>query len=174
MNIVEAKPEDADEIEALLREAWLDTYVNEEFCITRDDIEQRFRDRATQDAVKKRRLRLSAAKAGEKAYVAKDGETIIGFCRILFGSEHNEIMSLYVLPEYQHQGVGSALVREADKYFKKQNETLAYTAAFNMKAINFYQKLGFADTGKRFENEKFRMKSGSIIPEILMVKKASK
>ncbi|MBI2474345.1 MAG: hypothetical protein HYV68_01465, partial [Candidatus Taylorbacteria bacterium] len=47
MNIVEAKPEDADEIEALLREAWLDTYVNEEFGITRDDIEQRFRDRAT-------------------------------------------------------------------------------------------------------------------------------
>ena len=38
-------------------------------------------------------------------------------------------------------------------------------ATYNQKAIDFYKKLGFEETGKNFSQERFRMKSGSIIPE---------
>ena len=35
--------------------------------------------------------------------------------------------------------------------------------------VKFYEKLGFKDTGKRFEEEKFRFKNGANIPQMEMV-----
>ncbi|MFZ2522424.1 MAG: hypothetical protein WAX44_00605 [Minisyncoccia bacterium] len=32
-------------------------------------------------------------------------------------------------------------------------------------------KLGFVDTGRRFNDERFRMRSGAILPEMEMIKK---
>jgi ribosomal protein S18 acetylase RimI-like enzyme len=45
-------------------------------------------------------------------------------------------------------------------------------AVYNDRAKAFYKKLGFVDTGKRFIDERFRNKSGSIAPQMEMVLKA--
>jgi hypothetical protein len=49
------------------------------------------------------------------------------------------------------------------------SESTVEVATYNSNAIAFYKKLGFIETGRRFTNEKTRMKSGSIIPEMEMV-----
>jgi hypothetical protein len=34
--------------------------------------------------------------------------------------------------------------------------------------MEFYKRLGFQDTGKRWEDEKFKMKSGAVLPQLEM------
>ena len=50
-----------------------------------------------------------------------------------------------------------------------KNKIIVQVATYNTKAIEFYKKLGFKETGKNFSDERFRMKSGSIIPETELV-----
>ena len=51
-------------------------------------------------------------------------------------------------------------------------DTYVDVAEYNQRAIDFYTKLGFVDTGRRHQEERFRMKSGAIITEMEMVRKA--
>lgn len=46
-------------------------------------------------------------------------------------------------------------------------------ATYNTNAIEFYKRLGFEDTGKRFSNERLKMKSSAVLPEMEMVIKAN-
>jgi ribosomal protein S18 acetylase RimI-like enzyme len=70
--------------------------------------------------------------------------------------------------------VGTAIWHEAAKFIDPTKDTFLEVADYNENAINFYKKLGFEDTGKRITDERFRMKSGSIIPEMEMVLKAKR
>lgn len=59
-------------------------------------------------------------------------------------------------------------------FLDKNKETIVQVATYNEKAISFYKKLGFVDTGKRFTEERFVMPiSGSKIPEMEMVLSSS-
>jgi ribosomal protein S18 acetylase RimI-like enzyme len=78
------------------------------------------------------------------------------------------LQAIYVLPEYQGRGVGKALWNEIRKNFDPKRKTIVNVAIYNIKAISFYEKLGFKDTGKRWQDETFKMKSGSRIPEMEM------
>jgi len=61
------------------------------------------------------------------------------------------------------------------EFFAKDKKTIVQVADYNDKAIAFYQKLGFVDTGKRFTNEKHKMPiSGNCIPEMEMEIKQTK
>jgi len=90
-------------------------------------------------------------------------------CRFLNKEDFNQLQAIYVLPTYQHKGVGKALWNTASKFINPDKKTIVQVADYNEKAIKFYEKLGFVDTGKRFSDKKFTMKSGAIIPEMEMV-----
>jgi ribosomal protein S18 acetylase RimI-like enzyme len=75
---------------------------------------------------------------------------------------------IYVLPEYQGKGIGKLLWNELSKYLDINKETFVEVATYNENAIKFYEKLGFVDTNKRFTDERFRMRSGGIIPQMEM------
>jgi len=44
-------------------------------------------------------------------------------------------------------------------------------ATYNTGAIEFYKRCGFRDTGKRWEEKKFRLRSGAAIPAMEMLAK---
>ncbi len=167
--IADAKPEDVEGATKVFRAAWLDTYPNEEFGVTREDIEYFYRDSLTPDTLEKRREQVRKLSANEKYFVAKDGDMIVGVCRLIKHADKNELKSVYILSEYRGQGIGSMFWNEALKFFDPKKDISVIVAVYNDKAVSFYKKLGFVDSGERISDEKWRMKSGAIIPDLEMI-----
>ncbi len=169
IEIATATPEDERGMAEVFYKTWLDTYPNEEAGITVDDIEDRYKDAFTEESLRKGRERTTNLPEGENLILAKEDVKVIGVCRAIRHSDYNQIQAIYILPEYQGRGVGHMLWEEAQKSFDPDKDTIVQVATYNTKAIGFYEKLGFEDTGKRWKNEKFKMKSGAMIPEMEMV-----
>jgi ribosomal protein S18 acetylase RimI-like enzyme len=162
-------PDDVQQIINVYYYSWLATYVNEEVGITRNDIEAFFKDREQQSEIDRRAKRLSNLPPNEHVLVAKDSNKVIGICRVVIREEYNQLQAIYLLPEYQGRGIGTKLWTEAKKFFDSSKDTIVQVATYNTNAINFYEKLGFVDTGKRFTEERHRMPvSGVLIPEMEM------
>ncbi len=162
-------PNDVPQIIDVYYSAWLETYVNEEIGITRDDIEAFFKDQAEQSEIDRRTEHLANLPPNQHLLVAKDGVIVVGVCRIVIREKCNQLQAIYILPEYQRKGIGTMLWNEIKKFFDPTKDTLVQVATYNTTAINFYQKLGFVDTGKRFTEERHRMPiSGVLIPEMEM------
>jgi ribosomal protein S18 acetylase RimI-like enzyme len=82
--------------------------------------------------------------------------------------------AIYILPEYQRLGIGSSVWREAQKLLDPKKDVVVQVAAYNTDAIEFYKRRGFRDTGKRWAEKKFRLKSGAVIPAMEMIIKGKK
>ena len=169
IEIVLATPEDARVIKEVQYKAWLETYPNEEFGVTVDDVEDRYKDTFTDENIKKSEERIRNLPSNQRVLVAKENNQIVGFCILIKSENQNHLQALYVLPGYQGRGVGKLLWKEAQTFFDPNKNSIVDVATYNSNAIDFYKKLGFKDTGIRREDEKFRMKSGAIIPEMEMV-----
>jgi len=173
IQIAEGKPEDVPGIQKVFYETWLATYPNEEAGITREDIEYRQRNAFTEETIEARKKTLREMPSEEKFLVAKNNDDVVGVCYLIKKEDRNQLQALYVLPAYQGQGIGKLFWEEALAFFGPEKDIYVDVAEYNQKAIEFYKKLGFADTGKRFEEERFRMKSGSILREMEMVIKVN-
>ncbi len=169
-NIVICNPkiEDAKASIEVQYKAWLDTYPNEEFGITIDDIEDRYKDAFGGERLSRREKAIVDPKSNEKIMVAKDGDRVVGMIYVTVEEKINQLRALYILPEYQRMGIGSKLWNSIKPFLDKDKIVLLEVVEYNKKAKDFYNRLGFIDTGKRFTDEKFRMKSGSIMPEMVM------
>lgn len=77
-----------------------------------------------------------------------------------------------MLPEFQGLGIGKMLWKKANEFLDPKKDTFVQVADYTENAINFYKKIGFVETGKRIENESQKFKSGAVISQIEMVKKA--
>jgi len=169
-----AKPEDAVGIQQVFYITWLDTYPNEELGITVDDIKDHYKDSLSEEKLKKRIEAIINPPEGQTMFVAKEGDKVVGVCRVEKGLEKNKLRTIYVSPEFQGKGVGSMLWNQAKTVFDMNKDVVVDVVTYNTKAIEFYKKLGFEDTGKRFTDERFTMKSGATMPEMEMVIKANK
>lgn len=172
IEIQDAEPEDAPNISKVFYECWLDTYPNTEYGVTREDIEFFYKDSFTPDALQKRRKQIEDIPVTERFMTAKINGKIVGVCRLIKHPNKNELKSIYILSPYRGKGIGRIFLNEMSKFFNNDKDITVTVAVYNVKAQGFYKKLGFVDTGERFSDEKFRMKSGSIIPDLVMVKKA--
>ena len=80
------------------------------------------------------------------AFVAECDDKIVGF---LFYAPFREdgvlIMAVGVLPQYQHCGIGRALITHVVKFAKEQDRQWLFvvTTNDNLPALAFYQRLGF-------------------------------
>jgi ribosomal protein S18 acetylase RimI-like enzyme len=170
IKITFATPQDAKGVQEVFYRTWLATYPNEEFGITVDDIEDRYKNSFTDEGLKKRVEKIVNPSKGEKLFLAKDGEKIIGLC-IIKCLDKNQLQAIYILPEHQGKGIGHLFWNKVKKSFAPNKDIVVEVATYNIKAINFYKKLGFEDTGRRFFDERHRMKSGAVIPEMEMLMK---
>ena len=168
IKIRDAVAEDAEAAEQVRYQSWLVTYPNEEFRITREDIQERFKSHFSPEGIEKRRARIVEVQEKGRYVVAEVDGRIVGLCLLIRYADKNQIRGIYVSPGYQGKGVGKALWQEVRTSVDPQKDTYVETATYNAAAIGFYSKLGFKDTGRRFVNEKIRMKNGGVIPEMEM------
>jgi len=171
IEIVFPKPEDAEAIQMVFYKSWLDTYPNKEVGITIDDVEHWYKD-DWNGKIEKQRARIANPPENQSFFIAKDGDNVVGVCRIVKYPDKNQLQAIYVLPDQQRKGIGKMLWDKALEILDPSKDTIVQVADYNKKAIEFYKKLGFVDTGKRFSDEHFRMKSGAIIPEMEMIIKS--
>ncbi|MCX6716481.1 MAG: GNAT family N-acetyltransferase [Candidatus Taylorbacteria bacterium] len=173
ITIQNANPEDVLGNSEVFYYGWLDTYPNKECGITREDIEDRFKNGRNPEALEKKRKQIIELTVNEKLFNAKDGEKIVGVCRLRKSEREGELTAIYILSEYRGGGIGKMFWNEALKFFDNSKDIIVKVATYNTKAIEFYKKLGFSETGEVFSDENFRMKSGAVIPETKMVIKAN-
>ena len=167
--VEEAKPEHVEGIQEVFYRTWLDTYPNEEAGITVEDIEARFKGANAEEKLAKRRADILNLQPNKKYFVALDGQKVVGICRGEKNEKENRLNAIYALPGYQAQGIGTQLWSEIKTFFDPLKDIYLGVATYNQKAIDFYSKLGFQDTGKRYTEEWTRMESGATLPEMDMV-----
>lgn len=76
-------------------------------------------------------------------YVARDGDTVVGLIRLV-GDGFSSVMvqDLIVLPIYQRQGIGSALMKEALEAYKDAYQVQLVTEQTE-RTLGFYHSMGF-------------------------------
>ena len=76
-------------------------------------------------------------------YLALDGDVVVGLVRLVGdGFSSVFVQDLIVLPSYQRQGIGSALMKEALGDFKDAYQVQLVTDQTE-KTLGFYHSLGF-------------------------------
>ena len=76
-------------------------------------------------------------------YLAFDGEKIVGLIRLVGdGFSSVFVQDLIVLPSYQRQGLGSALMKEALKDYKDAYQVQLVTEETE-RTLEFYRSMGF-------------------------------
>ena len=169
-----ATPEDAQAIRDVQYRTWLATYPENGSGITVADINWYFNDfRKTfsEEMLKKLAHELGSLPDSDRAIVAKDEQgKIVGYAWLTKHDNQNELGAIYIDPSFQGGGVGKRLWAEAEKFFDAAKETMLTVQEKNERAIGFYKKLGFEDTGKRLETLTFP--SGATFKEIKMVRPA--
>lgn len=174
IKIRKEKDEDLDQIIKLFIKVLPVTYENKEVGITKEDvinfINIRFDKIKLNNKIKTSHIKEDLNKINLVAIDTSDNEKIIGLCRASRKSDINELLAIYVDPEYQNIGIGKTFWGECLKFFDKNNPTIVRLATYNKEAFNFYKKLGFVDSGKRLTEERNRMPSGIYIPEMEMKK----
>ncbi len=152
--------------------AWLDTYPNDEFHITKEDIIYKYEQRLTPEKIQEGKEKILRTTENELKLLLEYKGEIVALCNVVKEQEYNQLQAIYVLPEYQGLGLGPALWFEAKKFLDANKNTIVHVASYNNRAIRFYEKLGFISTDKVFSDEKFKMRNGAIIPELEMIRPA--
>ena len=76
-------------------------------------------------------------------YLARDGEKIVGLVRLIGdGFSSVFVQDLIVLPSYQRQGIGSALMKEALEDYKDAYQVQLVTEQTE-RTLGFYHSMGF-------------------------------
>ena len=76
-------------------------------------------------------------------YVALDGDAVVGLIRLVGdGFSSVFVQDLIVLPTYQRQGIGSALMKEALEDYKEVYQVQLATEQTE-KNVGFYRSMGF-------------------------------
>lgn len=92
------------------------------------------------------------------AYLGKDAVGHIALAEKDFGyrkSKYFEIEEIGVDPECRSQGIGTKLMNAAAQFAKTKGATKLYVSAYwkNKKAINFYKKNRFYETGVELDKD---------------------
>lgn len=169
-SISHAAPNDVPEILLVRKVTWLATYPNPEFGINYTDIEEHL-DKRNIGALEKWQKRIQEDQLSH-TWVAKSHGKVIGYIWSGKGENKNTIESLYVLPDYHHNGIGEKLMNATLEWLGNNRKISLDVVTYNTKAINFYKKFGFIEHGPT-TNEAGNLPSGKQLPEIEMIKSFS-
>lgn len=160
--IQKAVEQDYKRLNFVNRETWLHTYPNEENNITVEDIEkldwQKFEDNW--------KTKLETSEKDLYCFTAKVEDKIVGFIVLKEFADFVSFGSIYILPDYQRLGIGSALINYALNFISKNKKIVIKVAEYNQNSINFYKKIGFVFSEKIAD---FKLSETKSIPQIKMV-----
>ncbi|MGN6103403.1 MAG: GNAT family N-acetyltransferase [Devosia sp.] len=91
----------------------------------------------------KRRLAIAVHETLDRIIVAEVEGIAVGWCSRARNRPY--IPFLFVTPEYQGHGIGSALLRRMESMLELENESrvLLETPADNVRAVRFYERQGY-------------------------------
>lgn len=164
------KPDDVLKLHRVYLSAWLDTYPNEEFNITTEDIIYKYEQRLAPDKIEESKEKITQTKENELKLLLEYNGDVVALCNVAIEKDYNHLQAIYVLPEYQRMGIGGLIWSEAEKFLDPYKKIIVHVVSYNDKAIKFYEKLGFKSTNKIFTDERFKMRNGSVFPELEMVR----
>jgi ribosomal protein S18 acetylase RimI-like enzyme len=161
--IQQAVEEDYKRLNFVNKETWLHTYPNEENDITVEDIEnldwQKFENNW--------KTKLATSEVGLYCLTAKIENKIVGFIVVKEFVDFVSFGSIYILPDYQRLGIGSALINQALNFVSKNKIIVVKVAEYNHNSINFYKKMGFIFSEKAAD---FKLSETKSIPQIKLTK----
>lgn len=141
MNVRSATHKDFEAITAVARDTWHDTY---------DELEADTIDRTVDNWYTDDSMPLEAP--GTVVLVAEQGGRLVGFTHAVAQGDTADILRMYVHPNHQGEGIGSALherlIDEIESYDVDRVRSIDF--AFNDTSRAFYEGLGFeqTDTGE--------------------------
>lgn len=139
MEIRPATVDDREAIKRVARDAWHDTYEELEAETIDDTIDDWYGDESFADALEE---------PGTAVLVAeRDGE-VVGFTHGVVHDDEGDVLRMYVHPDHQDEGIGTALhdrLREDLEDFN-MNRMRAIDLESNDASREFYEGLGFEQT----------------------------
>lgn len=170
ITIVKAEPEDAETLAQIKQRVWLTTYQNKDLSITEEEILSK--DFLCPQRIAKRAEHMGKVDGINHTLVARNGTEVAGYGRAVKGENYNEIVTLYVLPEWQGQGIGTMLIKELLTWLDDGKDISLGVVPYNAQAIRFYKKFGFK-LGNIIPHSSPVFPSGKDLPEVEMLHIAS-
>lgn len=168
IEIREARIGDVRAISEVQKEAWLATFPNKEYGITREDILSE--DFFGANRIDKRKEIISDPNSNTKFWVAAVDGKVIGYSCAHRLDDHNKIRSIYILPEFQGKGIGTRLMQAMFSWLDPNKPTRLTVAIYSPQAISFYEKLGFVRGKRLAKNPEGPFITGKEVPEMEMIK----
>ena len=75
--------------------------------------------------------------------IVTSGNQDIGMFKVTRGSDNWEIVQIQILPDYQHMGIGTELIRNLQEEASQQGITLSLSVLKVNPAKRLYERLGF-------------------------------
>lgn len=154
IKISKAVVKDAEGIQNLTAESSKGMYT---LCgWSEEEINNHFNPEKIKGGAERLRNSISTFTDADILFVAKDeNNKIVGCCFADKQENINKIEAVYVLEEFQGTGLAKKLYDVSYELLNPNNDTFLDVFSLNSKAINFYKKLGFNETGKKFSDERF-------------------
>jgi ribosomal protein S18 acetylase RimI-like enzyme len=140
-----ARIEDIAAIKSVLAATWRDTYSSflPEACIAH----------AAAQWHSPKVLEAELGRASTFAGVARDAAA--GVVGMVTAHSHDDLLviaRLYVLPEFQRQGIGEKLIEASCRAFPQSRRVRLHVEEQNPKGRAFYRKLGFRQIGVQVDD----------------------
>ncbi len=138
-----ARPSDVGDISGLLRTSWAATYAHFLSADELNGIALELHDAAAlRRQISDPRVRFLVARAG--------GSAIVGIATVVQSEDETmvSVLRLYVLPEYQGQGIGTKLLNDALAGFPSTRRLELQVAEGNPSGLSFWTNRGFRECGR--------------------------
>lgn len=165
VTIAPAKPQDVPAILAVRKACWLESYPNDIYGITIEDLE--LKDFDSQSKIDQLSDEI-ATNSNLLVLVAKQGLKIVGCVFARKNDQYNEGENLYLLPNYRNLGLGKNLMSEGLEWLGHDKDLVIGVVAYNSSAITKYKKMGFGITCEILHDEGM-LPNGKVIPGVKMV-----
>ena len=153
--IRETKESDAQAIFSLLFIGWLDTYVNDDVGVTSDFIISK-RLKMLRYPFYEKEVRfdgLGNTKDNIHLVAVDKRGIIIGLIHANRDNESQHLQGLYIYKEFHGTGLAQDLMARFEQWEDKSLDTKLGVVEYNKRAINFYEKYGFKDSGVKYNFE---------------------
>ena len=158
--------EDAEGINEVIKLSWYSTYAVPEIGVTKKDVDLLY-SKSEEGQLKALRGRVLNPPEDDISLVAKEEEMVVGYIRFKVLESEIELRTLYVHPNYTAKGIGTKLWNESLKLLPPGK--LIFTEPVeHTKSVDFYKKIGFKDSGERYDAPEAMENSGTHLPLMKM------